>query len=81
LAESDVSPDADLHGIVSFYVTVAHGLAVRAGDGATRADLTAASMERWPLGRRWPSRSELLANRVARAGFERAHRVAMSEQR
>ena len=42
VAEGDVSPDADLSRIVSFYVTVAHGLAVRAGDGATRADLMAA---------------------------------------
>lgn len=42
VADGDVSPGADLRGIVEFYVTLAHGLAVRAGDGATRADLMAA---------------------------------------
>jgi AcrR family transcriptional regulator len=42
VAEGDVSPDANLRGIVEFYTTVAHGLAVRAGDGATRGDLMAA---------------------------------------
>lgn len=42
VAEGDVSQDADLRRIAAFYVTVAHGLAVRAGDGTTRADLMAA---------------------------------------
>ncbi len=42
VAEGDVSPDADLRRIVVFYVTIAHGLAFRAGDGATRAELMTA---------------------------------------
>ena len=42
VAEGDVSPHADLGRIAAFYVTVAHGLAVRAGDGASRAQLMAA---------------------------------------
>jgi len=39
VAEGNVSPEADLQYIVEFYVTVAHGLAIRAGDGATRPEL------------------------------------------
>lgn len=42
VAEGDVSQDANLRRIVEFYVTVAHGLAIRAGDGATRLELTTA---------------------------------------
>jgi AcrR family transcriptional regulator len=51
VAEGDVSPDANLHGIASFYATVAQGLAVRAADGASRAELMAAvvgAMAAWP---------------------------------
>jgi AcrR family transcriptional regulator len=40
--EGDVSPDADLDGIAAFYATVSQGLAIRAGDGASRTHLMAA---------------------------------------
>lgn len=40
--EGDVPAQADLRRIASFYVTVAQGLGVRAGDDASRAELMAA---------------------------------------
>ena len=42
VSDGDLSPKAHLRRIAAFYVTVAHGLAARAADGATRADLMAA---------------------------------------
>lgn len=42
MADGDVPPGANLRGIASFYTTVAHGLAVRAADGASRVELMAA---------------------------------------
>jgi AcrR family transcriptional regulator len=42
VAEGDGSPDADLRRIIVYCVTVAHGLAFRAGDGASRAELMTA---------------------------------------
>lgn len=57
VTEGDISPDADLDAIVAFYVTLAHGLAVRAGDGVSRADLMAAvdgAMSAWPAMTRPP---------------------------
>jgi AcrR family transcriptional regulator len=40
--EGDLPPSADIAAIASFYATVMHGLAVRAGDGASRRALMAA---------------------------------------
>jgi AcrR family transcriptional regulator len=40
--EGDLPASADIAAIASFYATVLHGLAVRAGDGASRKDLMAA---------------------------------------
>ena len=34
--EGDLPASADISGIASFYATVLHGLAIRAGDGASR---------------------------------------------
>jgi AcrR family transcriptional regulator len=42
VAEGEVPPGADLRAIASFYATLAHGLAIRAADGAPRAELMAA---------------------------------------
>jgi hypothetical protein len=42
VAEGDVSQNADTDAIAAFYLTVAHGLAIRASDGASRAHLIAA---------------------------------------
>ena len=42
VAEGDISPNADTNGIAAFYATVAQGLAIRAGDGASREHLMAA---------------------------------------
>ena len=40
--EGDLPTSVDIATIASFYATVLHGLAVRAGDGATRAALMGA---------------------------------------
>ncbi|WP_375160831.1 TetR/AcrR family transcriptional regulator [Bradyrhizobium sp. RDT46] len=51
VAEGDVPQNVDIDGITAFYATVAQGLAIRAGDGASRAHLTAAvdgAMAAWP---------------------------------
>jgi AcrR family transcriptional regulator len=41
-AEGELSPDVDISAVAAFYATVIHGLGVRAGDGASRADLMSA---------------------------------------
>jgi AcrR family transcriptional regulator len=49
--EGDLSASADVTAIASFYATVLQGLAVRAGDGASRKALMAAvdgAMAAWP---------------------------------
>jgi AcrR family transcriptional regulator len=49
--EGELAPSVDLAGLASFYATVIHGLAVRAGDGASRRALLAAvdgAMAAWP---------------------------------
>ncbi|MET0996087.1 MAG: TetR/AcrR family transcriptional regulator [Mycobacterium sp.] len=49
--EGDLPASADISGIASFYATVLHGLAIRAGDGASRKALMAAvdgAMAAWP---------------------------------
>lgn len=40
--EGEIRPDANTAAIAAFYATVIHGLAVRAGDGASRKQLMAA---------------------------------------
>jgi AcrR family transcriptional regulator len=42
VAEGELPPDLDTGRIAAFYTTVAHGLGLRAGDGASRAALMAA---------------------------------------
>ena len=42
IAEGDLAPGADIGRLIAFYQTIHHGLAVRAADGAPRADLMAA---------------------------------------
>lgn len=42
VSEGELAPDLDTKAVAAFFATVAHGLAVRAGDGASRADLMAA---------------------------------------
>ena len=49
--EGDLPASADISAIASFYATVLHGLAIRAGDGASRKGLMAAldgAMAAWP---------------------------------
>ncbi len=49
--EGDLPASADIAAIASFYATVLHGLAIRAGDGASRKALMAAvdgAMAAWP---------------------------------
>ena len=49
--EGDLPASADISAIASFYATVLHGLAIRAGDGASRKALMAAvdgAMAAWP---------------------------------
>jgi AcrR family transcriptional regulator len=49
--DGDLSPAADTNAIAAFYATVLHGLAVRAGDGASRRALMSAvdgAMAAWP---------------------------------
>ena len=49
--EGDLPASADISTIASFYATVLHGLAIRAGDGASRKALMAAvdgAMAAWP---------------------------------
>ncbi len=51
VAEGDLPASADIAAIASFYATVMHGLAIRAGDGASRRALMAAvdgAMAAWP---------------------------------
>ena len=51
VAEGDLPASADIAAIASFYATVMHGLAIRAGDGASRKALMAAvdgAMAAWP---------------------------------
>lgn len=42
VAEGELAAALDTHAIAAFYATLLHGLGVRAGDGASRADLMAA---------------------------------------
>jgi AcrR family transcriptional regulator len=42
VSEGDLSASADIASMAAFYATVLHGLAVRAGDGASRTALMAA---------------------------------------
>jgi AcrR family transcriptional regulator len=49
--DGDLPTSADISAIAAFYATVLHGLAVRAGDGASRKALMAAvdgAMAAWP---------------------------------
>ena len=49
--EGDLPASADISAIASFYATVLHGLAIRAGDGASRKALMAAvdgAIAAWP---------------------------------
>jgi AcrR family transcriptional regulator len=51
VAEGDLAASADLTSIAAFYATVLHGMAVRAGDGASKKALMAAvdgAMAAWP---------------------------------
>jgi AcrR family transcriptional regulator len=51
VTEGDLPASADIAAIAAFYATVLHGLAVRAGDGASRKALMAAvdgAMAAWP---------------------------------
>ena len=51
LAEDDLPASADIAAIASFYATIMHGLAIRAGDGASRKALMATvdgAMAAWP---------------------------------
>jgi AcrR family transcriptional regulator len=41
VAEGELSAELDTNAVAAFYATVIHGLGVRAGDGASRADLVA----------------------------------------
>jgi AcrR family transcriptional regulator len=43
VALGELSAELDTHAIAAFYATVAHGIAVRAGDGASRIELIAAA--------------------------------------
>lgn len=52
VAEGDLPASTDIAAIASFYATVIQGLAVRAGDGASRRALMAAvdaAMAAWPV--------------------------------
>lgn len=42
VADGDLSPDVDTAAVASFYATVAYGLGIRAGDGASRGALMTA---------------------------------------
>jgi len=42
VAEGELSAELDTNAVAAFYATVIHGLGVRAGDGASRAELIAA---------------------------------------
>jgi len=65
VAEGDLPAGLDTRAIAAFYATVIHGLGVRAGDGASKADLIAAidgAMAAWNglvAGRDASSRSRL----------------------
>lgn len=51
VADGDLPASADIAAIASFYATIIHGLAVRAGDGASRKALMAAvdgAIAAWP---------------------------------
>jgi AcrR family transcriptional regulator len=51
VTDGDLPASADIAAIAAFYATVLHGLAVRAGDGASRKALMAAvdgAMAAWP---------------------------------
>jgi hypothetical protein len=51
VAEGDLAAAADITSIAAFYATVLHGMAVRAGDGASKKALMAAvdgAMAAWP---------------------------------
>jgi AcrR family transcriptional regulator len=43
VAEGELAADLDVAGVTSFYTTVLNGLAIRARDGASRAELLAAA--------------------------------------
>jgi AcrR family transcriptional regulator len=52
VADGDLPPSVDIGAVAAFYATVLHGMAVRAGDGASRAALMAAvdgAMAAWPV--------------------------------
>jgi hypothetical protein len=42
VAQGELSAELDTNAVAAFYATVIHGLGVRAGDGASRAELMAA---------------------------------------
>ncbi|HEU4690744.1 MAG TPA: hypothetical protein VFS23_20385, partial [Vicinamibacterales bacterium] len=42
VTEGELPRDLDTNGLAAFYATVAHGLGLRAGDGASQAALMAA---------------------------------------
>lgn len=51
VAEGELSPRIDTAAVAAFYATIIHGLAVRAGDGASREALMAAvdgAIAAWP---------------------------------
>jgi len=52
VAQGELPPELDTGAVAAFYATVVHGLGVRAGDGASRADLMAAvegAMAAWEM--------------------------------
>jgi AcrR family transcriptional regulator len=67
VAEGDLDPRADVGRLIAFYQTIAHGLAVRAADGASRADLMAAvdgAMAAWrEMTKPWPPAKAAEASR------------------
>jgi AcrR family transcriptional regulator len=76
VGEGELSPDLDLGAVAAFYVTVLHGLGVRAGDGAPRSALMAAvdgAMAAWePLTS--AAGSVPRRRRPARSGLRRTER-------
>jgi hypothetical protein len=39
IAEGELSAEVDVAAVAAFYTTIAHGISIRAGDGASRAAL------------------------------------------
>lgn len=66
VAQGELSAELDTNAVAAFYATLVHGLGVRAGDGAPRAELTAAvdgAMAAWEA---------LVSRKHARAGASEA---------